>query len=1680
MHENVGSVKLCNNKLLGGRVRRLADRTHRKKHKKVVVMGSNHKKAITRRAFTAGAASAATAAFGALFLEPVAGKENTFWLPWETSKAYASETTTVTIPPDKIWFGAKYFEKSESSENATVRNVAGVKIHIKSFYNGKEADVTTDDTGGVFVDLLPLARKSHSDAVGDFYEFDACVSLTAHDCTTQDSNIKQYREVVLPRIHICQGQMVNLPLTPDEGTSFYFRSISFDDWDILYTNQEFVTSPGNTLKHVLKAELYFPEPQYFYVQAFIAESPDASRKGNRFCDTHGVEGKKGEFKTIYWESEFLNPKSSEWGQLQAGEKIYLNVADKNGNHSWATKSLGLTTYRSPCDDAGQPFDDEFSPISSDVSYGGNMQSGGNAGTPTPSSTSPHGLRKISDPEFHLPVDNMPKGLQNLSFSCWAPSLPVVFRYDPIGYILFGLDLEIFNYSNAEDEYTGDTSWRSQPRRTFQDQCDRKQQQIKNRINDYKQMKTNSLANGKAIKHKSYHDISLSASFQMLAQMTYNESKTLWEGDLSLMLGGGVSGSFTEQFVCGIFPFYVKFELSANVSFGALWGIESSVAKEGSTNLERSLSAIFSGMHFKPNDSSTALDLQLGAALTLAIGVDGLASAGVRGSGGISFTWQWRKEPTEKEDPRLLIGAHVEVAVFGEILGFRKSWTAWTGSWPALYDSDASSTSNSAKALALDSSSNAIETECSIMQPGQDYYMTSNSGMGSLSLVDASENTANSMDGITLNDFVIVTASELTSIAEVKAQAGRSTLGVGESESASASESEGRTESENSQSNRQANGTTQTLLVVNDFTSDTNVVERASIVSAVMHAPSGSSVATSAVARAEATSAAETTNTTTTTTATTNVATNATTTTTNVASTNTATANENGMVVLAAPLSNNATYSYEWTDGHKSSYNDRGTGSDVIWELGNWGVKPRTMNMLAKDVFSAAHCKLININGARYLFRIAPVVYSDISSDDKVRMRVVYQRITDTEASAPYPVEYDVVGIDVARGELYDYDFDVRITSNKGEHTGVLLMIISGTRPNGNATSLCDAYEATYASAVKLKHRGAQTTADQGDFETQGSMSWGSVGDENTSTYYAFRTPKLMVRDSYSSDAFDRLESDGFTHELGFFMVKRANTKEDLLNPDAGDSGIGVVHFVFSDESYNALEIVNMGAPTGTLTLTPDSLQNAPSDAHAVFATMGFSTKNGCGVRSLKLTFEQGADNRNVLKSVASAAVANVNPTIKSFCPWDSVNTLIAAVATNEDITTDGAFGYLARVTLPPVAEIEQHVGENEGFATLSLECVSPKHVPLGGLKMRAGHKYCYYASNHSGVKGYDYDEDAHATSHVEDPSYVIKAFAEVNGVFTNAFVFAQCDYPLDSLFATEDTTATSTGKTSFVTRHVTSAESSKANLYSFDVPFLRCVSVDALVPVPTALMPGATEAFSVTLTNKGNTVITQVKLCLSDAETHETLDEVTLDFDQAKNTAYDGLYTDMYDTANMSAATQANILVAEHGDAVLIPGQTRSFTIELNIPASWIGCKTKDVRVTSDSDYMSYIDPNTGEEVTSAQDVATYDASNVSSLTVNLNVASEISSNVTQCDLDGEIVENGRDNSDSNAEENGGLGSPEGSGAAPRTGDAALGALTPALVALGAASAGFAAYSARRTRLEHEAAEAPCEGSHEG
>ncbi len=88
---------------------------------------ADDKTVITRRAFATGA----VAAVGALFLEPVAGERNLFWLPWAPEDAQADELNTVQVPADKILIAAKYFEKDSDGKVTSASGIGGVKVHVK-------------------------------------------------------------------------------------------------------------------------------------------------------------------------------------------------------------------------------------------------------------------------------------------------------------------------------------------------------------------------------------------------------------------------------------------------------------------------------------------------------------------------------------------------------------------------------------------------------------------------------------------------------------------------------------------------------------------------------------------------------------------------------------------------------------------------------------------------------------------------------------------------------------------------------------------------------------------------------------------------------------------------------------------------------------------------------------------------------------------------------------------------------------------------------------------------------------------------------------------------------------------------------------------------------------------------------------------------------------------------------------------------------------------------------------------------------------------------------------------------------------------------------------------------------------------------------------------------------------
>lgn len=1594
---------------------------------------------VTRRVFAAGA----LAAVGSLFMEPVSGVKNTYWLPG-VQKAYAYEATTVTIDSNK--FAVLCCDLSRYAYDKGLKHAAyvqSVAVTVKSLYNDYKKTVYTGEDGLAVFDMQPFARTTHVEGQnGSFLEFDATVTVDASSCYTEFPRSGNryssdwdgpyaYHDVTYQSVHITGGTALRPAMTDrvardsKDQWSPYFRKIAFDGWDIQTSDLEFVLSPANDATHDLECELYFPKATQYSIQPIVKTSSDSSRIGKAIADAQTISGGKGEYITAKFSKKFLLTGNVD--AVTVGDTIDIVVTNPSKSGSDAnilTVSTKISFSAAPCDEGFIQDNIDFPLTLGDGTIGSKstMAASENESNIMLASGRDYGMRTPGNMKFTLPNNGWPKAIKGMNLELWMPSLPFVFRYDPLGTIMFGIDLELFNYSNAKDPIDGNNSWRYQPRGLDPTkQMENKWQKFKNFQKQYKDMRS-----GTKKKHKFSGFGSFTVHFQALALLKWEDDKKLYDGALEAGLGFDLSGCFTERVLIVVVPAFVTVEIGGGIDFALSKGLISDVSKlDGKIH---SINNVFGNLDFTNDKSVFTMTLNGRLALTIGIGCEYVVAFGVRGSGGISFSLQWGDPKPGKHYPRQIFGANASISLWAQAFYFFKyTITFWSYSNPAIYDSDKSDNSRSMAAFANEESS--FEPLAAATNEGGEYYISELAAEPAL-VNDSGEDDNYNLDP---SKFTIITANELRNVAEVKVSlddkstASLATTAIAMAESAS------------------ENASFEPFSIT-DFSSGAYTCSGDAVKSA--HMDSVTAIFT----------------------------------------------NDASAVMLAAAEEGNDSgddgYEYEWTDDHGYFYDDRSSGDAVIYELGDeGGVRPRHMNILAKNVFASPRGKFIEIGDVRYLFRIAPVLYNGV-----VLSRVVYQSVTNTGVSNPFPVKFDSTSAGVPRDSLFDYDFDIKIVDKDSDNPSVLLLVVSGERPNEDKTTIFEAAESTYATMVKLNWKAQAAGADRGDFVTTVYKSWSSPSYSQTSKYYAFRCPSLFSGDGVSKAAFDAIAAvDGYSHYFGSLLVDAADTKEGLLTPGLSNTAINVLHFVSNwEDDINIIDQASVSVQAGTQAVVPDSAQLATDGSGAVFAIFGYITTEGAGVHALKLSFDktavsggnQGSHDAaalatdgvatgneslqyNKLSAITSIPVINPDNTVKNLSPLEDACSLMASVSTGErdDSAMAAPTGYLALATLPSAAEIEAHVGVTTGFASFNLACISPTDVPLSRLHLRADHKYCYYPLNHDGVNGFEYDDDGNASEHKGEPAYRIMAMAQVNGVFSKPFVFAQCDNPLDSLFVVEDTNNSSVCWSSFAANHITSADDSKADIYAFDVPFLCSVATTAIAPVGGDVNPGETNDFYVTIKNTGNTVVTKANLYITDADDFVSVGEmpITLDFDQAKNSSDSGLYEDIYH-GSMTDSTKANILVADDGDAVLLPGQSRTFVVKVDVPESWRGLTTKEIIVNTPSGEADFIDPATGEEVSESPRVALYESNDNNSINATIDVVADTTITVPDGSGEDSDSSDSDDNSNNNGDSDSGVGSKTTLAA---TGDSTLSILTPAAIALAAAGAGLIAYSARRTSLEN-------------
>lgn len=372
-----------------------------------------------------------------------------------------------------------------------------------------------------------------------------------------------------------------------------------------------------------------------------------------------------------------------------------------------------------------------------------------------------------------------------------------------------------------------------------------------------------------------------------------------------------------------------------------------------------------------------------------------------------------------------------------------------------------------------------------------------------------------------------------------------------------------------------------------------------------------------------------------------------------------------------------------------------------------------------------------------------------------------------------------------------------------------------------------------------------------------------------------------------------------------------------------------------------------------------------------------------------------------------------------------------------------------------------------------------------------------YIENTDGKVGQTYDEEGKPVA-VMGKHFRIFASTLIDDLFTEPFVLCELEHPIDQI----TTFLTSDGMLSALATHIVTAEQSKAELHGIEVPLVACATPLGAIANLGAVVPGAaSESFTVTVRNDGNTLLTAGTVDLHREGSNQPFSSASIGFganarmasiydpELAEDASANDMAHVKYAAETLGARFATHPLVADNGNAVLAPGCTAQFRMSFAIPESWSDEVGKRVTLYAKARNLVALDPVTLEEVrpgaNSALGAVLHELHIPDASCERAEVLVGVSSNADTTGLhdapmtvDGDSGSSGGGSGTGGSSDGSGSGSGKDHGNNKRSGKAgalagtgdANAPLTAAAAALAAAGAGLVAYSTRRTALETDTA----------
>ena len=601
-------------------------------------------------------------------------------------------------------------------------------------------------------------------------------------------------------------------------------------------------------------------------------------------------------------------------------------------------------------------------------------------------------------------------------------------------------------------------------------------------------------------------------------------------------------------------------------------------------------------------------------------------------------------------------------------------------------------------------------------------------------------------------------------------------------------------------------------------------------------------------------------------------------------------------------------------GEQFSFEDTRGPANVAAEsapelAANGGIGATVDQRISEGVFSDPRVHAVGLAGKTFVFRIATVLYEGVGA----RTRLVAQEL-DTSGSAlseQRVIEFATSLDEVSRTDLFDYDFDVCAYDHKGTPAtkpGFRILMVSGTRPAGDATDAASALANTWVCALFL----------DADLKAYAATVTRPKNRQVNAACHGYSNPKIILGSK---------DGRGVSH-MAALIHRTADTPEGLVAEDATATlQLGVL-------LWQGMR----------LTLTRDV--QLPSDIVDIDLQLragaaGCALYDACAIACVS----QSRTDVFTLRRTGEAAGATLTGSETAAAVVDALRGAPASIEVVQSIA--GAPAVAALRAWPGhegwLFSSDGHLWHADfddaetGASEFATTDVGAADFNFQDFFASPDGSFLYMAQNR--------DVEEKATSQSADNNrdgqagefHRILASKLIGGRFTLPFPFAELKHAVHGLSCVRESATSAT----FIATEITSLAQSAANLWLIKVPCLKAASADACVLDGPVAYLGRENRFNVTMTNHGNVALAEAAVHLHAADdTPLAHAAVSFEAGNARRSVWapdaPGSGAEAAQTAAaLDAAAGEDPVLDPVGAGVLLPGQTGTYEVTFQLPEEW-------------------------------------------------------------------------------------------------------------------------------------------------